>query len=322
MTSMTLSVIVSGASGFVGRAVSTAVIARGGSVTGLVRRSQTTSQGVHERVLRADDFVGVEACLPRDQQCDAVIHLAARVHLMRDTEVDPLAAYRKTNVAGSLRVANAAHAAGVRRFVFVSSIKALGDSDPGRPLRESDKPGPTDPYGVSKLEAESALLAYGKETGMEIVIVRPPLVYGPGVRANFLQLMRAIARGVPLPLGAISARRSLVYVENLASALIECATSPRAGGMTFHVADSVDLSVSELARTLAVQLGAPQRLVPVPASWLRLAGGLTGRSAQVERLIGNLRLDCTQAHETLGWNPPYSVEQGLSKTAAWYRSES
>jgi UDP-glucose 4-epimerase len=317
---MALSVVVSGASGFVGRAVSKAVIERGGSVIGLVRRSQTASQGVQERIIAGDDFAGVEACLPRDQKCDAVIHLAARVHLMHDTEVDPLAAYRKTNVDGSLRVASAAHAAGVRRLVFVSSIKALGDSDPGRPLRETDEPGPTDPYGVSKLEAENALLDYGKETGMEIVIVRPPLVYGPGVRANFLQLMRAIAKGVPLPLGAIAARRSLIYVENLASALIECATNPAAPGTTFHVADSLDLSVSELAKTLAAQLDAPQRLIPVPASWLRLAGSLTGRSAQVERLIGNLRLDCTRARDVLGWTAPYSVEQGLSKTAAWYRS--
>ncbi len=239
---------------------------------------------------------------------------------MHDTEVDSLAAYRKTNVGGSLRVASAAHAAGVRRFVFVSSIKALGDRDPGRPLRESDEPGPTDPYGVSKREAENALLHYGKETGMEIVIVRPPLVYGPGVRANFLQLMHAIAKGIPLPLGAITARRSLIYVGNLASALIECATNPAAPGTIFHVADSFDLSVSELVRTLATQLSAPQRLVPVPASWLKLVGNLTGRSAQIERLIGDLRLDCTRAREMLGWNPPYSVEQGLSKTAVWYRS--
>ncbi|RQH08365.1 UDP-glucose 4-epimerase family protein [Paraburkholderia dinghuensis] len=317
---MTLSVVVSGASGFVGRAVSAAVLDCGGSVIGLVRRPQTAGQGVHERVIAGDDFVDVEAALPRDRKCDAVIHLAARVHLMRDTEVDPLAAYRKTNVDGSLRVARAAHAAGIRRFVFVSSIKALGDSDPGRPLRESDEPGPTDPYGVSKLEAENALLSFGEETGMEIVIVRPPLVYGPGVRANFLQLMRAIAKGIPLPLGAIAARRSLIYVENLSSVLIECATNPSAPGKTFHVADSLDLSVTELARMLTAQLGAPQRLVPVPASWLRLAGGVTGRSAQVERLIGNLRLDCTRAREVLGWNPPYPVEQGLSKTAAWYRS--
>jgi nucleoside-diphosphate-sugar epimerase len=150
--------------------------------------------------------------------------------------------------------------------------------------------------------------------------VRPPLVYGPGVRANFLQLMRAISAGVPLPLGSISARRSLVFVDNLASALIECATNPHAVGRTFHVADGSDLSVTELARTLADQLKAPRRLLPVPASWLRFAGRLTGRSAQIERLIGNLRLDSTHVRQILGWHPPYTVEQGLSKTATWYRS--
>jgi nucleoside-diphosphate-sugar epimerase len=317
---MTLSVVVSGASGFVGRAVSSAIIERGGDVIGLVRRPQTASQGVEEWCLTTDDFADVEARWPRDRRCDAVIHLAARVHMMHDTAADPLAAYRETNVAGSLRIARAAHAAGARRFVFVSSIKALGDSDPGRPLLESDEPAPSDPYGVSKLEAERALLAYGQTTGLEVVIVRPPLVYGPGVRANFLQLMRAIAAGVPLPLGAIAARRSLVFVDNLASALIECATNPQAVGGTFHVADGSDLSVTELARTLADQLKAPRRLLPVPASWLRFAGRLTGRSAQVERLIGNLRLDSTHVRQSLGWHPPYTVEQGLSKTAMWYRS--
>jgi UDP-glucose 4-epimerase len=219
-----------------------------------------------------------------------------------------------------MRLAKAAHAAGVRRLVFVSSVKALGDSDAGRPLCESDTPAPTDPYGVSKLEAERSLLSYGRETGLEIVIVRPPLVYGPGVRANFLQLMRAIAAGVPLPLGSIAARRSLVFVDNLASALIQCATDPRAVGETFHVTDGADLSVTDLARTLATQLNAPRRLIPVPASWLQFVGGLTGRSAQVERLIGDLRLDSTHVRQLLGWHPPYTVEQGLSETATWYRS--
>jgi nucleoside-diphosphate-sugar epimerase len=317
---MTLSVVVSGASGFVGRAVSSAIIERGGAVIGLVRRPQTASRGVQECVLAADNFADVEERWPQDRRYDAVIHLAARVHLMQDNAIDPLAAYRETNVAGTLRIARAAHAAGVRRLVFVSSVKALADSDPGRPLRESDEPAPTDPYGISKLEAERALLAYGRQTGLEIVIVRPPLVYGPGVRANFLQLMRAIAAGIPLPLGAIAARRSLVFVENLASALIECATNPRAVNETFHVADSRDLSVTELAQTLAEQLNAPRRLVPVPASWLQLAGRLTGRSPQVERLIGNLRLDSTRLRQVLSWQPPCTIEQGLAETAAWYRS--
>jgi nucleoside-diphosphate-sugar epimerase len=317
---MTLSVVVSGANGFVGRAVSSAVIGRGGSVIGLVRRPQTAVEGVQEWVLDKPDFADIEERWPRDHRCDAVIHLAARVHMMHDAAADPLSAYRETNVAGTVRIAKAAHAAGVRRFVFVSSIKAVGDTDPGRPLCESDEPVPTDPYGISKLEAERALFAYSRRTGLEIAIVRPPLVYGPGVRANFLQLMRAIAIGVPLPLGSIAARRSLVFVDNLASVLIQCATDPRAAGETFHVTDGRDLSVTDLANMLTTQLKAPRRLMPVPASWLRFTGRLTGRSAQVERLIGDLRLDSAHVRQLLGWHPPYTVEQGLSATAAWYRS--
>jgi nucleoside-diphosphate-sugar epimerase len=317
---MNVSVVVSGANGFVGRAVSSAIIDSGGHVAGLVRRPQTVGPGVRECVLAKDDFADIEERWPRDVRCDAVIHLAARVHVMHDSAADPLAMYRETNVAGTLRIARAARAAGARRLVFVSSVKSVGESDPGRPLRESDAPAPTDPYGISKLEAERLLLAYGRESGLEIVIVRPPLVYGPGVRANFLQLMHAIARGVPLPLGSISARRSLVFVDNLASALVHCATHPRAVGETFYVTDGTDLTVTELARMLAMQLKAPQRLIPVPASWLRVAGHLTGRSAQVERLIGDLRLDSTHIRQVLGWQPPCTIEHGLSETATWYRS--
>jgi nucleoside-diphosphate-sugar epimerase len=317
---MSRSIVVSGANGFVGRAVSSALVESGDEVIGLVRRPQVVARGVREWVLDADGFEGVGERWPSDCRCDAVIHLAARVHLMNDTAVDSLAAYRETNVAGTLRLAKASRAAGARRFVFVSSIKAIGDSDPGRPLRESDEPAPTDPYGWSKLEAERALLAYGRESGQEVVIVRPPLVYGPGVRANFLQLMQAIAAGIPLPLGRISARRSLVFVDNLAHALIRCATDPRAAGCTFNVADSRDLTVAELARTLAGGLNAPARLLPVPAPWLILAGRLTGRTAQVERLISSLQLDTTRIRETLDWHPPYPIERGLSQTAKWYRS--
>ncbi|CAE6813323.1 UDP-glucose 4-epimerase family protein [Paraburkholderia aspalathi] len=317
---MTQRVLITGANGFVGRAVSRALLQRGDSVVGVVRRPQTTVEGVREWLFDANDFEGIDQRWPVATRCDAVIHLAARVHMKHETTADPFAAYRATNVTGALRVAAAARRAGARRFVFVSSIKAVGESSAGRPITEADEPAPTDPYGISKLEAERALIDYGHESGLEIVIVRPPLVYGPGVRANFLQLMRAIANGVPLPLGSIAARRSLLFVDNLADALVHCTTDPRAVGETFHVTDGRDLSVSELARALATQLHAPVRLIPVPVGLLSLAGRLTGRSAQVDRLIGELRLDSSHIRERLGWYPPYTVEHGLLETAAWYRS--
>ena len=317
---MTQCVLITGANGFVGRAVSRALLQRGDSVVGVVRRPQTTVEGVREWLFDANDFEGIDQRWPVATRCDAVIHLAARVHMKHETTADPLAAYRATNVTGALRVAAAARRAGARRFVFVSSIKAVGESSAGRPITEADEPAPTDPYGISKLEAERALIDYGRESGLEVVIVRPPLVYGPGVRANFLQLMSAIANGVPLPLGSIAARRSLLFVDNLADALVHCTTDPRAVGETFHVTDGRDLSVSELARALATQLHAPARLIPVPVGLLSLAGRLTGRSAQVDRLIGELRLDSSHIRERLCWYPPYTVEHGLLETAAWYRS--
>ncbi|MFM0372945.1 UDP-glucose 4-epimerase family protein [Paraburkholderia aspalathi] len=317
---MSKNVLVTGANGFVGQAVSQALLQRGDSVVGVVRRPQTTVEGVREWLFDANDFEGIDQRWPVATRCDAVIHLAARVHMKHETTADPIAAYRATNVTGALRVAAAARRAGARRFVFVSSIKAVGESSAGRPITEADEPAPTDPYGISKLEAERALIDYGRESGLEVVIVRPPLVYGPGVRANFLQLMSAIANGVPLPLGSIAARRSLLFVDNLADALVHCTTDPRAVGETFHVTDGRDLSVSELARALATQLHAPARLIPVPVGLLSLAGRLTGRSAQVDRLIGELRLDSSHIRERLGWYPPYTVEHGLLETAAWYRS--
>ncbi|WMY07496.1 UDP-glucose 4-epimerase family protein [Paraburkholderia phenoliruptrix] len=317
---MSLTVLVTGANGFVGRAVSRALQERGDSVLGVVRRAQSAVPGVRECMLETNDFGDLQARWPVGFRCDVAIHLAARVHVMRDDSSDPLSLYRATNVAGALRCAEAARVSGARRFVFVSSIKAVAESDAGSPLRETDEPNPTDPYGISKLQAERALVDYGRDAGLDIVIVRPPLVYGPGVRANFLQLMSAIAKGIPLPLGSVTARRSLVFVDNLADALVHCATDPRAAGQTFNVTDGRDLSVSELARALATHLHAPARLVPVPVGVLRLAGRVTGRSAAVDRLVGELRLDSSHICERLGWYPPHTVEHGLLETAAWYRA--
>ncbi|MFB9128420.1 SDR family oxidoreductase [Paraburkholderia dipogonis] len=313
-------VLVTGANGFVGRALCRALRDAGNTVTGLVRRQMQREHGVDEWVDPSVDFAGIDAAWPATLQVDCVVHLAARVHVMLEDAADPEAAFQAANVEGTLRVARAAWRHGVRRFVFVSSIKAMTEADSGRPVREDDSPAPQDPYGRSKRAAEDALIRLGAQTGLEIVIVRPPLVYGPDVRANFLSLMNAVWKGVPLPLGALGARRSLVYVDNLADALVHCATDVRAAQQCFHVADNDALTIAELARALGRHLGRPARLLPVPESWLRVAGRLTGRTAQVDRLVGSLQLDTSRIRTVLGWQAPYSTEEGLDATARWYRS--
>ncbi|CAH2791301.1 MAG: UDP-glucose 4-epimerase (EC [uncultured Caballeronia sp.] len=307
-------VIVTGANGFVGRATCAALCDAGHDVTALVRRPggcKSLDRGcVHEQVISDDNFASLTA-LPA---ADVLIHLAARVHVMKDSAGDPLGKYRAVNVEGSLNVARAALRAGVKRLVFISSIKALGEGEPGRPWREDDPPAPADPYGITKLEAERALAGFGLEQGIEVVVLRPPLVYGPGVRANFEQLMRAVERGIPLPLGAIDARRSMVYVGNLADAIRFVATRPEPTSGVFHVTDGDDLSVAQMIRALAEAFGKPARLLPVPPSWLRAAGVLTGRKAQVDRLTSPLRMDSTRLRTGLGWTSPAMVAEGIART--------
>ncbi len=312
--------VVTGAHGFVGRALCAALVERGAHVIGLVRRSEPLVPGAQAWVCEQLDFAGIEDRWPHAAaRSDCVIHLAARVHLMQDVARDPLAEYRAINVDAALRVAAAAHANGVRRFVFVSSAKALGDTDRGVPWREDDDPVALDPYGISKREAETALLAFGRDSGMEVVVVRPPLVYGPGVRANFLRLIRLVERRLPLPLGAVDARRSLVSLDNLIDALLVCAEHDAAAGRIYHVTDGNDLSTAELVRSLARLLKVQSRLIPVPPFLLAWAGRLTGRSAEVQRLITPLRLDSTRIRDELGWRPPLTVDEALQGTVAWYR---
>ncbi|MEM5386434.1 SDR family oxidoreductase [Paraburkholderia phymatum] len=313
-------VLVTGANGFVGRSLCRALLSEGHVVTGLVRQAGGCPNGTQEWLHNGKDFANLPATWPQNLISDCVVHLAARVHVMRDDAADPLAAFRQTNVEGTLRVAKAACQRGVRRMIFVSSIKAMAEVDPGRPLSENNPLCPQDAYGRSKCEAEQALIQFGKETGLDVVIVRPPLVYGPEVRANFLRLMDAVWRGMPLPLGAVSARRSVIYVGNLTDALVRCVTDPRAARQCFHVADSGAPTVAELVRSLALHLRKPSRMLPVPAGWLRAAGRLTGRSAEIDRLIGSLQVDTTHIREVLGWRAPFSTDDGLSATAAWYRS--
>jgi UDP-glucose 4-epimerase len=315
---MSARIAITGANGFVGRALSRLLVSQDNEVVGVVRPNAVCEPGVIRKTVDS-----LDATTPNTfADCAAVIHLAARVHVMHDHATDPLAAFRAVNVDATLHVAQAALSAGVRRFLFMSSIKALADTDTdtGRPLKESDERRPQDPYGVSKAEAEVALQAFGKRTGMEIVIVRPPLVYGPEVRANFLSLADAIAKGWLLPIGAVSARRSLCFIDNLASATALCASHPRAAGKLFHVTDGDDASVADLARLLARHLGKPARLVPIPVAWLLLAGRFTGRLPQVERLTSSLQVDSSLIRAGLGWKPPVALDAGLAATAAWYRS--
>lgn len=307
-------IAVTGANGFVGRALSALLRDGGHEVIGLARRQGLCAPGVRECLIEDDNFASLAAGKPAFGPCETFIHLAARVHVMRDRVVGRLAAYRETNVDGTLNAARAALAAGARRFVFVSSIKALGEGEPGRPWREDDEASPVDPYGISKREAEVALHAFGLANGMEIVIVRPPLVYGPGVRANFLGLVKAVDKGLPLPLGAIDAQRSMVYVGNLADAIRVLATCPAVLNGVFHVTDGDDLSVSKMIRAIAEALGKPARLVPVPVSWLRALGALTGQTDRIDRLTSPLRVECTRLRKELGWVPPWQVAEGLKET--------
>jgi UDP-glucose 4-epimerase len=308
-------IIVSGANGFVGRATCAALCDAGHDVTALVRRSGGCDPRVSERLIADDNFASLEP-LPA---ADAFVHLAARVHVMNDSAGDPMKEYRAVNVQGSQNAARAALGAGVKRFVFVSSIKALGEGEPGRPWREDDAPAPVDPYGITKLEAERVLAEFGREHSMEVVSLRPPLVYGPGVRANFEQLMKAVERGIPLPLGAVHARRSMVYAGNLADAIRFVATRSEPTAGVYHVTDGEDLTVPEMIRALARIFGKPARLLPVPPSWLHGLGKLTGRSAQIDRLTSPLRMDSTRLRIGLGWRPPVSVADGIERTVRAYR---
>ncbi len=248
---------------------------------------------------------------------DVVVHLAARVHVMEDIADDPLVEFRKVNVDGTLNLARQAAAAGVKRLVFASSVKVHGEETaPGKAFVESDIPAPRDAYGQSKQEAELGLRQIASQSDMEVVIIRPPLVYGPGVKANFAALMRAVQRGWSLPLGAVRNQRSLVGLDNLVDFIMICATHPRAANQTFLVSDGNDLSTPDLVRGLAQAAGVPARLLPVPPRLLGAGAALVGKSASVQRLCGNLQIDISKARDLLDWKPPVSVAEGLRRAVA------
>jgi nucleoside-diphosphate-sugar epimerase len=348
-------ILVTGANGFVGRFLCDSLLQHGDIVRGVVRSNDVILNSKISRVLVGEinpqtDWSAALAGV------DVVIHLAARVHVMHETSSEPLEAFRRTNVFGTDHLARCASAQGVRRLVFVSSIKVNGESTypassntkqipPSPPLSEAgslrssgapngvplagikwgikksefceaDEANPQDPYGVSKWEAEQALHRVAKETGLEVVIVRPPLVYGAGVKGNFAQMLKVLAKGIPLPLASVSNLRSLVYIGNFVDALLKCATHPAATGQTYLVSDGEDVSTPELLRQLGAAMGHPARLLPCPPILLILAGRLLGRSDQIERLLGSLQVDSSKIRRELGWQPPFTLQEGLRLTVA------
>lgn len=308
-------VLVTGANGFIGRELCAALTASGRSVRKAVRIAGSDDAGaiaVGDIGPDTDWSAALEGA-----QC--VVHLAARTHVLRESVAEPLAEYRRINAAGSERLARSAVARGVRRLVFLSSVKVNGESTGARPYTENDAPRPEDAYGASKWEAEQALARVAAETGLQVVVLRAPLVYGPGVKGNFLRLIRWVARGWPLPLGAINNRRSLLFVGNLVDVIRKSIDAPPAACRTYLVADGEDVSTPELARRLAAVVGVKPRLLSFPLAPLKLAATLAGRGAEFARLTGSLRVDSSRIRHELDWRPRFTLAQGLEQTARWYR---
>ena len=315
-------ILVTGATGFVGGALVrrlTAGRAFNGVVAAVRRKAAAWPEGVLQ--VQVGDLLPTTDWGAALQGIDAVVHCAARVHVMQDDASDPLQAYREVNVSGTLNLARQAAQAGVRRFVFVSSIKVNGEAThPGEPFTADEAPAPLDPYGVSKLEAEQGLRTIELQTGMEVVIVRPPLVYGPGVKANFAAMIRWVARGIPLPLGATHNARSMVALDNLVDLLITCVKHPAAAGQTFLVSDGEDVSTTELLRRTAQAMGRKVILLPVPTFVLEWGAALFDKRAVVQRLCGSLQVDIAKTRHLLGWTPPVSVDEGLRRAAQGFRA--
>jgi nucleoside-diphosphate-sugar epimerase len=309
-----MKVLVTGATGFVGRALCAELVRHGAAVRGAVRHQDCTAR----LDARAEGVVVGSIGAATDWTaaltgCDAVVHLAARVHVMRGEASETVALFREVNTEGTLNLARQAASAGLKRFIFVSSIKVNGEGSDSA-YRETDPPGPEDAYAVSKWQAEQGLRTIAHENRMEVVILRPPLVYGPGVKANFLQLIKALGSGWPLPLGGIRNRRSLLYLGNLVDAIRLCLEHPAAAGQTFLIDDGAPVSTPELVRALADAMGRPAWLIPVPVVLLELAGRLVGKRETIARLKASLWVDSSTIHDCLGWTPPFSMADGLAAT--------
>jgi len=310
------SVLVTGAGGFVGLRLCARLAAAGHRVKAAVRHESAALAAIAPavEVVRVGDIGPDTDWQAALAGVDMVVHLAARAHVMNDRASDPLAAYRQVNVAGSERLARAAAGAGVKRLIYMSSIKVNGEATVDAPFRESDAPAPLDAYGQSKWEAEQALSRIAAETGLAVTVLRPPLIYGPGVKGNLARLLAWIERGLPLPFASVVNRRSLVYVDNLIDATLAVMRHPAPGSL-YLLSDGQDLSTPQLIHALARGLGKTPRLLPFPPSLLRLAGACTGQGDAIARLVGSLRIDASRIAAELGWRPTHNPEEGLILTA-------
>lgn len=311
-------ILITGATGFVGRTLCAALRQGDHLLTGTTRDAALRA-GPGNIPLNVIGDIGPDTDWSRALAgAEIVIHLAARTHVMKEDARDPLAEYRRINRDGTRHLAASAAAAGVKRLIFLSSIKVNGERTDAEPFRESAPPQPEDGYGISKWEAEQALTETAASSELETVIIRPPLIYGPGVKGNLLSLLRACAAGRTLPLGAIANRRSLISVQNLCDAITRCIDHPDAVGKTFLIRDGEDLSTPALFQRTANALGTRVRLLSVSPKLLRLAGKLAGRAGAIGRLTESLTVDDSLIRETLGWAPPFTVDRGLATMAAWF----
>lgn len=306
-------ILITGANGFVGQDLCVEAISHCMKVRAAVRQLADLPVNIQSVVI--GDMSDITDWSSALTNCEVVIHLAARVHVMHDVSADPFAEFRKVNVEGTLNLARQAAKSGVKRFIFVSSVKVNGEfTMPNKPFTETDAPHPQDAYGISKFEAEQGLFKIARDTGMEVVIIRPPLVYGPGVKANFASMMNAVKRGIPLPLGAIHNQRSLIYVKNLVDFIIKCIDHPAAANQIFLISDGADVSTTALLKACANALGVKSKLIPLPQKILESAACLLGKKQIAQRLCGNLQVDISKARKLLNWSPPYSMDEGLKAT--------
>ncbi len=321
-TTLARRILVTGANGFIGKAVCADLQSRGYEVLAAVRGAPPDAANLAGvRYLPMGDIDPATDWSDALPGVGSVVHLAARVHLMRETAPDPLAEFRRVNVALTLNLARQAALSGVKRFIFVSSIKVNGESSPvGQPFTADDPPRPLDAYGVSKLEAEQALMELAATAGLEVVIIRPVLVYGPGVKANFEAMTRWVRKGVPLPFGALHNQRSLVALDNLVDFIATCLIHPAAANQTFLVSDGEDLTVTNLLQRTAAAVGRQASLLPVPMVVLRILGRLLGKEPVIRRLCDTLQVDIEKNRRLLGWVPPVSVDTALRKTLGSFKA--